>query len=874
MRSGTPVERTSPVPKVSRADVLSGTDLGRLVTTIDAEMAAACEDAQGYLYQFRPSDSKSYKEVMKDREKAADLARFLFRNRKQIIAPVPGRRYDWDKTLWRGFAVFTGLMRSALPLGAEEILSWMVALKRDCDTGGKMRGGQRIGLNEWPIGYMVQGVERACKKEPLSDKALEELRGLLTWKVMTPDNSHSTDFANVRRRVEYLIGSASGTGTEVVPYRKLSGDRFGEALETELNVLPAEEAVKWHRLLHLASAASGSKPTEKFLAQARDLKDDLGKDWVRSQVQTWMGHALTAGMVEVRRAQTFENQDYIWSESTIFTRSNVVLLKGLVWICQGFQDARTINLVADLCEKSMTKVPGVGPAAQATANACLWYLEVTPGADATARLSRLSIAIRQKTVQKKVAEIVARKAEAAGITTIQLAERIVPTYGLTCGEKNIAFDDYTLSIRVEGPGKVTQTWLRPDGSVQKTVPKFVSAQVMLKDRLSKIRNEVTTVKKVLISQRDRIDRLFAEDVEWPLNEVETFYVRHDLLCRIAERLIWDLQTGGTRTGAIWRNGGWQDVTGAKVITDDHTTARLWHPVDRNTDRVMAWRARLAELEIVQPTKQAFREVYHLTDAERSTRVYSNRMAAHILRQHQMATLMAARGWRYRLMGAFDDGVDDQWATKAFVTSDLTAGYLLHSDRDEENRSDAGIFLYVGTDQLRFSRGDDRVPLEEVPPRLLSETLREADLFVGVASVANDPSWADQGPTPEARNYWQSYSFGELDGFAETRKDVLQSVLPRLRIRDVAHIEGRFLIVDGRLNTYKIHLGSSNILMAPGDRYLCIVPGRVKTAGQVALPFEGDARLSVILSKAMMLADDDKIKAPDIVSQLKLQRWEM
>lgn len=107
----------------------------------------------------------------------------------------------------------------------------------------------------------------------------------------------------------------------------------------------------------LASSCLCSKRRQadkKHLAQIRELKDDLGKDWVRSQVQTWMGHALTAGMVEVRRAQTFANQDYIWSENTIFTRSDVGLLKGLVRICQGFQDARIINLVADLCEKPMT----------------------------------------------------------------------------------------------------------------------------------------------------------------------------------------------------------------------------------------------------------------------------------------------------------------------------------------------------------------------------------------------------------------------------------------------------------------------------------------------------------------------------------------
>ena len=38
--------------------------------------------------------------------------------------------------------------------------------------------------------------------------------------------------------------------------------------------------------------------------------------------------------------------------------------------------------------------------------------------------------------------------------------------------------------------------------------------------------------------------------------------------------------------------------------------------------------------------------------------------------------------------------------------------------------------------------------------------------------------------------------------------------------------------------------------------------------RVFLPFEGDGTLSVILSKAFLLAEDTKIKDPTIVSQLK------
>jgi hypothetical protein len=71
-------------------------------------------------------------------------------------------------------------------------------------------------------------------------------------------------------------------------------------------------------------------------------------------------------------------------------------------------------------------------------------------------------------------------------------------------------------------------------------------------------------------------------------------------------------------------------------------------------------------------------------------------------------------------------------------------------------------------------------------------------------------------------------------------------------------EDKFLIVKGDLRTYKIHLGSGNILMSPNDQHLCIAPSASAETfgkGKVFLPFEGDRMLSIILSKAFMLAED-------------------
>jgi hypothetical protein len=193
---------------------------------------------------------------------------------------------------------------------------------------------------------------------------------------------------------------------------------------------------------------------------------------------------------------------------------------------------------------------------------------------------------------------------------------------------------------------------------------------------------------------------------------------------------------------------------------------------------------------------------------------------------------------------------------------------------EDAMTDSSIWTYISTDQVRFhyntaQNTQEPIPLINIPKLLFSEVFRDVDLFVGVASVGNDPLWRDNAGTQQFRDYWESYSFGNLNETAKTRKSILEKILPKLKIAKVAHIEDKFLVVKGSFRSYKIHLGSTNILMTPNDQYLCIVADRSQTKQEgIYLPFEGDAGLSIIISKAFLLAADDKITDSTITRQIK------
>ncbi len=169
------------------------------------------------------------------------------------------------------------------------------------------------------------------------------------------------------------------------------------------------------------------------------------------------------------------------------------------------------------------------------------------------------------------------------------------------------------------------------------------------------------------------------------------------------------------------------------------------------------------------------------------------------------------------MGNYDDGRDGEVAKIKLPAYGITCEYWINEIYSEDAYNDAGIWDYISTDQIRFvGTSGEPMNLIDVPKIVFSEIMRDADLFVGVCSVGNDPQWIDRGGIAQYRNYWEYYSFGDLTEIAKTRKTVLEQLLPRLKIRNQAKIEDRLLLVKGKIREYKILIGSTNILMEPND----------------------------------------------------------
>jgi hypothetical protein len=505
------------------------------------------------------------------------------------------------------------------------------------------------------------------------------------------------------------------------------------------------------------------------------------------------------------------------------------------------------------------------------ANSCVTAITKAGGPSAITELLALERSVRHGTVLRQVRKAIEQLAAERGLTRDELLELAVEDHGLDRnGTRQIPLSRGSAVLSTDGRS-VGLIWRDDKGVDRKTFPADVKAADS--DLLTELRSNVKAIRTTLAGERNRFDELIRVDRVWQYEEWRARYVDHPITGRLATSMLWRFRNPNTPAAeevvGLPTEGGVLTASGQAHSVPPDSEVRLWHPINAAPDDLREWRRYVLDQHIVQPIKQVFREVYVPTAAEHQTRVYSNRFASHVFGQIQARALLKGRGWKPVAVAWWDDGIDHGYASRVLPSWGISAEFFFDPVEDIQAES-SDLYPFCVSDQVRFV-GADNTPLElvEVPPLAFTEVMRDIDLLIGVTSIGADPRWLDRGEARRFETYWFDYGFGELGPSAQIRHEVLANLLPRLAIADRCHLAGRYLVVRGDLRTYRIHLGSGNILMSPNDQYLCIVAAKERAAEKVFLPFDDDSLLSLILSKAFMLADDTKITDPTITQQIRL-----
>ncbi|WP_299986899.1 DUF4132 domain-containing protein [uncultured Pontibacter sp.] len=823
------------------------------------------EQTRDYSWGIKLSDNSVYKDKVAkwpDKEKM-DFALYC----ASKISDYHNNRssyFSQDATYQNNIvreAYLAQLFRTKLALGDEDVEKLVGAF-------GKSKKWHWGVVNAWPIAPLLTQVDRQYKGKEVSERMEASLNTLKDQIQKIDDSFYEKQKLKLTERIDTLLFKSQDCKS-IKPTCFLGQDGFSEYANTTIQSLLEQERQIWYQLLTKAQKATGSKPSNKYLADTKALFKELGPDKFKRMVNDWFSFLTQLKEKTTEHTSSYGGRTYTYTNSEYLSSVNIEAIKGFIWMCAHFHDNATLQNLAQLAERCYRKIPGKGPAAAAVGNACLFTLYKSKGLDGVGHLSRLKLRIKQSSTQQAIGKYIDAAALEQGVSTHEIEDLAVENFGLAEGARTYQFDDYTCTVRITGVGKSELNWFKPDGMPQKSVPAFVKERHKVK--LKKVKDTQKQIDQTTSAQRDRLDRMLRSERKWHFGNFRKLYLEHGLMAYLTKKLIWNFTFDDSVVSAIFLNDQWITKENEVIIPNENVQVSMWHPAVHTVEDIRQWRDFLIENRLQQPLKQAFREVYLLTEAEVRTKTYSYRMAAHVLKQHQFNMLAKTRGWKYSLMGAYDDGRFNEAAELQLPEYGLKAEYWVNELNAEDAFNDTGIWNFITTDQIRFTdtATNQTKDLIDIPSVPFSEVLRDVDLFVGVASVGNDPTWNDSGGVPAYRDYWTSYSFGDLSEVAKNRKEILTGLVPRLKISKVATIQDKFLVVKGKLRTYKIHIGSTNILMEPNDQYLCIVPDRSQkiVTENVFLPFEGDNGLSIILSKAFLLAEDDKITDSTITSQI-------
>ena len=353
--------------------------------------------------------------------------------------------------------------------------------------------------------------------------------------------------------------------------------------------------------------------------------------------------------------------------------------------------------------------------------------------------------------------------------------------------------------------------------------------------LAVLRDEIKAVHKKLKEQHAR-SRIMLEQAM----EDCTRFEENELRKLMQNPVIWPLlrhlvficngQTG------FYTDGLLVTVNAVCLPLKPKDELRIAHPTDLYASGDWhAYQKFLFDKAIRQPFKQVFRELYVPTPEEVEA-TQSRRYAGNQIQPQKTVAVLKGRRW----VADYEDGLQ-----KIYYKENIIATIYAMADWFSPADIEAPTLEYV----CFHNRKDYKLmKISEIPPIIFSEVMRDVDLAVSVAHAGSvDPE--------------TSHSTIEM------RSVLVELTMPLFHFKNVT-IKGSFAHIEGKLGKYNIHLGSG-VIHQEGGAQIAVLPVHSQNRGRLFLPFvDEDPKTAEILTKIIFFAEDDKIKDPSILNQIK------
>ncbi|GAA2440351.1 hypothetical protein GCM10010191_65070 [Actinomadura vinacea] len=224
---------------------------------------------------------------------------------------------------------------------------------------------------------------------------------------------------------------------------------------------------------------------------------------------------------------------------------------------------------------------------------------------------------RPKRLKNKAGKLLNQVAQARGLTLEQLADRMVPDFGLD-GADGMTLDYGPRSFRVGFDEQLRPVVYDDKGKLRKSLPKpGVQDDPELAPAahraFSGLKKDVRGVAADLVR---RLERAMVQQRRWSTDDFRRLFVEHPLVCHLVRRLVWLHEQDGRATTAfrVAEDRSFADADDEALTLPDSGAVLIAHPL-RLGETAAAWSELFADYEILQPFPQLGRPVDALTDEE-------------------------------------------------------------------------------------------------------------------------------------------------------------------------------------------------------------------------------------------------------------------
>lgn len=287
---------------------------------------------------------------------------------------------------------------------------------------------------------------------------------------------------------------------------------------------------------------------------------------------------------------------------------------------------------------------------------------------------------------------------------------------------------------------------------------------------------------------------------------------------------------------FFQENGLITANGEKINLKKNDSLKIAHPLDLyKSGQWEFYQQTLFKNQIKQPFKQVFRELYIKTDDENG-QLKSLRYAGHQIQPKKTVAVLKGRRW----IADYENGLQ-----KVYYKQNIIAKIYAMADWFSPADIEAPTLEWVEfSDRKTFKP----ISIDEVPDIIFSEVMRDVDLAVSVAHVG--------GVDPEA-----SHSTIEM------RKAIATFNAQLFNLQNIS-LTDNHIFITGDLGSYTIHLGSGVIHQKAGSQ-IAVLPVHGQHKGRIFLPFvDDDPKTAEITSKMLLFSEDNKIKDPFILKQIK------